>query len=472
MAERRSDRRRSQRAAARTPHHAGVLQSSRRPVDGRTFEVEAFHPANPQRRRPEIIIGRGLWQRRFGSDAGLLGKVIDVNIINLSHVGPTPSFVVGVAPADVHFPPLSADFNLGVAGIGDSVDFWMPERPDPARRDNGDLDVIARLRPECRSSKPSAEMDTISRNLAVAHPETNNGLSVRVVPLRDQVLGGSRRALFLLFASTGLVLLVACGNVANLLLARATTRQKEVAIRAALGAARLRILRQFLAESALIALPAGAIGVGLAYGSLVLLRPLIPAGVPLAQDATVDRTVLLFTLIVASLTALITGIIPAFRVSSANPGDAMKLEGRSSTAGRGRQRLVAILVASEVAMTLMLLIATGLMVKSANHLWQIDPGFDTHNLLTMTISLPNNKFEWRHNVVFSRQVIGSIEAMPEVRDAAVIQGVPMRAGSFFTSFSIEGQAGHAGGPAFRAAPGRQSGILRRDENPNPLRPRL
>jgi putative ABC transport system permease protein len=161
-------------------------------------------------------------------------------------------------------------------------------------------------------------------------------------------------------------------------------------------------VRQFLAESALIALAAGAIGFALAYGILLLLRPLIPAGVPLAQEATVDRTVLLFTLIVASATALITGIIPAFRASAANPGEVMKLEGRNSTGGRGRQRLVAALVASEVAMTLMLLIATGLMVKSANQLWQIDPGFDTRNLLTMTISLPNNKFEWRHNVVFSR----------------------------------------------------------------------
>ena len=198
-------------------------------------------------------------------------------------------------------------------------------------------------------------------------------------------------------------------------------------------------MRQVLAESAAIALPAGAMGVGLAYGSLVLLRPLLPAGVPFAQDATVNPIVLLFTLIVTSLTALITGIVPAFRVSSANPGDVMKLEGQRSTGGTGRQRLVAILVAVEVALTLVLLIATGLMVKSANQLWQIDPGFDTRDLLTMTISLPNNKFEWRHNVVFSREVIRSIEAMPEVGDAAVIQGVPMRAGSFNTSFSIEGR---------------------------------
>src|SRR5262249_33591456 len=132
-------------------------------------------------------------------------------------------------------------------------------------------------------------------------------------------------------------------------------------------------------------------------------------------------------------------IIPALRVSSANPGEAMKSDGRSLTAGHGRQRLVAVLVASEVALTLMLLIATGLMVKSARQLSHIDPGFDSRNLLTMTISLPVNKFQWRHNVVFSRQVIRSIKAMPEVRGAVVIQGVPMRAGSFYTSFSIEGR---------------------------------
>ena len=400
---------------------------------------ETFSPNDRQRRTSEIIIGRGLWRRRFGSDAKLLGKVLDINIINLSRIGPTPSFVVGIALTDAHFPPLSADFNLGVSGIDGSVDFWLPEFINSAKRDNGDLDAIARLRPGISIKQAQAEMDTISRTLAAAHPETNNGLSVRVVPLRDQVLGGSRRALLLLFACTGFVLLVACGNVANLLLAHAMARQKEVAIRAALGAARLRILRQFLTESALIALPAGAIGIALAYGSLVLLRPLIPASVPQAQEATVDHTVLLFTLILALLTALITGIIPAFRVSSANPSDVMKSEGRSLTAGHGRQRLVAILVASEVAMTLMLLIATGLMVRSANQLWHIDPGFDTRDLLTMTISLPNNKFEWRHNVMFSRQVIRSVEAMRDVRGAVVIQGVPMRAGSFFGSFSIEGR---------------------------------
>jgi putative ABC transport system permease protein len=414
-----------------TPEFFKVLDV---PLQGHTFA-----PSDPKEQKNDVVIGRGLWQRHFASDASLLGRLLDINIINLSRVGPTPFSVVGIALADVHFPPLSADFNLGVAGIGDSVDLWAPESLDSTRRDNGDLDAIARLRPGVSLVQAQAEMDTISRTLAASHPETNNGLSVRVVPLRDQVLGESGRVLFLLFACTGGVLLVACGNVANLLLARAAARQKEVAIRAALGAGRFRIVRQFLAESAVIALPAGALGVGLAYGSLFLLRPLIPASVPLAQDATVDCTVLWFALIVASLTAVIVGIVPAFRFASAHPGDAMKLEGRTSTSGRGRQRFVAILVGAEVAMTLMLLISTGLMVKSANHLWQIDPGFDTQNLLTMTISLPNNKFEWRHNVVFSRDVMRSLQAMPDVGDAAVIQGVPLHAGSFYTSFSVEGR---------------------------------
>ncbi len=403
---------------------------------------ETFGPNDPQRRPYEIILGRRLWQRRFNSDPSLPGKLLDVNLVNLSRVGPTPSFVAGIALADVHFPPLSADFTSApgvVAGIGDTVDFWVPELIDPSRRDTGDLDAVARLRPGISPAQAQAEMDRISRHLAAVYPATNQGLSVRVVPLRDEVLGGSRRALLLLFACSGFVLLVACGNVANLLLARAATRRKEVAIRSALGAARLRIVRQFLAESAMIAFPAGAIGIVLAYGGLVLLRPLIPVSVPLAREAAVEGTVLLFSVAVAVMTALLTGILPAWRVLSAHPGEVMKSEGRSNTAGQKRQRIAAVLVASEVAITLMLLIAMGLMVRSADRLGHVDPGFDARNLLTMTISLPNNKFEWRHNVVFSRQVIHSIEDLPGVRGAAAVGGVPMRPGSFFGSFSIPGR---------------------------------
>lgn len=186
-------------------------------------------------------------------------------------------------------------------------------------------------------------------------------------------------------------------------------------------------------------LPTAGIGIVIAYGSMAFLRPLIPADVPLAREATLDYRVFLFSFAVASLTALLAGILPALRFSSANPGEVMKLEGRSSTGGRRQHHVVALLIASEVAMTLVLLIGTALMIQSARRLWQTDPGFDAQNLLTMTISLPSNKFEWRHNVVFSRQVMHSIQTIPGVLDAAVIQGLPMHPGGFFTSFSMEGQ---------------------------------
>jgi len=392
---------------------------------------ETFNPGDPQRRRTEIVLGNSLWRRRFASDPQLLRRVIDLNVIDLKHTGSTPYFVVGIALSDVHFLPLSGDSDLGVSGIGmnDLVDFCVPEFLDPAKRDVGDLDVIARLRPGVSLEQAQSEMDSVSAHLAAEHPDTNAGLGVRVVPLRDRVLKESPRVLALLFACTGVVLLIACGNVANLLLARATARRKEVAIRIALGAARLRILRQFLAESAAIALPAAAIGVALAYAGLRLLRPLIPADVTLAREAAVNPAALLFTVAVASLTALVTALVPAVRMSSADP--------RQSAPGRSR--FAAVLVASEVAMAFLLLIATGLLIKSAGRLWRVDPGFDPRNLLTMTISLPNNKFEWRHNVAFSRQVIRSIETIPDVRSAAVVQGLPLHAGSFHGFFSVDGR---------------------------------
>jgi putative ABC transport system permease protein len=403
-------------------------------LNGETFRRDANYSS-------DIILGNELWQRGFTANPDLVGKRIDVNMINLDRIGPTPVLVNGVALRGVHFPPLSADFNNNPAGIDDTIDFWQPFPAMPAdleaSRKAADRDVIARLRPGVTLQEAQAEMDTISHNLAVAYPQSNANLKVRVVPLREQLLGSNKRVLNLLTICTVCVLLLACGNVASLLLSLAAGRQKEVAIRAALGASALRITRQFVMESTLIACAAALVGGLSAWWGIRLLRPLIPASVPLAGTASINATVLAFTALAAGFTALITGIVPGLCMSLSAPGDAMKLDGRGTSAPRIRNRIIAGLVTAEVAAALVLLIAAGLMLKSAKQLLSVDPGFDADRLLTMTISLPNNKFEWKHNVVFSRQVIENVKRLPRVVDASVAQGVPTKE-AFLGGFDVEG----------------------------------
>jgi putative ABC transport system permease protein len=416
-----------------TPQFFDVLDV---PLMGTTFRRDATYSS-------DIILGNDLWRRSFGGNPNLVGGSIDVNMINLDRIGPTPVRVNGVAQRDVHFPPLSADFYDDPSGIDDTVDFWQPYPLPPAaiiasRKDN-DYDVIARLQPGVTVEAAQVEMDAITRNLAVAYPESNLNMQVRVVPLREHLLGKNRRVLALLIVCTICVLLLACANVASLLLAIAAGRQKEVAIRSALGASSVRLARQFLAESTVLAFVAALFGALLAAWGIHLLTPQIPEGVPLARTASINVTVLAFTALAACFTALLTGIIPALHMSQAAPGETLKLDSRTSSASRLRNRVVSGLVAAEVAVALVLLIATGLMLKSAKQLLSVDPGFDPHSLLTMTISLPNNKFEWKHNVVFSREVIDAVKALPRVTAVTVAQGVPMKPGTFWGNFEVEGQ---------------------------------
>lgn len=392
-----------------------------------------------------IILSRNVWEHRFSSDPNLIGKPLDVNVFNLRRVGPTPLHVLGVVSTDVYFPPLTADFQLGVANLTKTVDFWLPTfRTSTSNRDERLFDIVGKLRPGVTIAQAQAEMDAITSRLASAYPASNRGLGVRVVPLRYQIVGGAPRAVLWLSLCTAMVLLIAWGNVASLLLARGVARQREVAIRSALGAGRLRIIRQFLVESALLALPAAVFGALVTWWSIALLRPLLP-GVALLQGIAMNGRVLSVTLLCAVLTAGLTGIMPALRISRVGRVDVAWLAGRGLSPDRGRHRTLQALVASEVALTSMLLIATGLMVTSAMRLWRVDPGFNPEHLLTMTISLPSNKFEWKHNVVFSRQVIDSVTSLGPVRAAAVIQGVPMRSGSFWGEFEVEGQPAEASG---------------------------
>jgi len=280
-----------------TPEYFDVFGITK--VAGRTFT-----PAD--RGTDAIVLGRGVWSDRFSADPALIGSMLDVNMINLGRSGATPNLVVGAALVDAHFPPLTADFNLGEGNEEDAIDFWLPEpRPTEARGNRG-IDVVAKLKPGVTVSRAQSEMNAITKQLAEAFPETNKDWSVRVVPLRVQMAGGPSRVVLLLSIGTGLVLLIACGNVSTLLLVRGLSREREVAVRAALGATRLRIVRQFLVESLLISMAAALCGIAGASVGIRLLVPSFPSGIPLIHGARINGSVLGFVVAIAALTACLT----------------------------------------------------------------------------------------------------------------------------------------------------------------------
>jgi putative ABC transport system permease protein len=234
-----------------------------------------------------------------------------------------------------------------------------------------------------------------------------------------------------------MLLFIACADVGTLILARGVARRREVAIRAALGAPRWRIARQFLFEAIILALLAGGVGVVFTFVTIASAMPWLPASLPLLKEMKVSATVVGFAAICALLTACVTGIVPAFRAAR-EESVGLARERMGVTPSRRRTGLVHTFVSVEVALALMLLLGAGLLVRSAVHAWQVDPGFDPNNVLTMTVSLPENKFEWNHNAVFTREVIESVRSLPSVSGATVIQGLPMRAGSFYGLGVIEG----------------------------------
>jgi putative ABC transport system permease protein len=405
-------------------------------VDGRIFSAR-------DQGTDRIILSRALWTRRFAADRAVIGAMLDVNVINLSRAGSTPHLVLGVVPMDVHFPPLTADFNRGavtqmaVGDVEDQIDFWLPfPFAQDSRRDDRTIDVVAKLRPGITIEQAQAEIDVVSRALATTFPSTNRDWRVQVVPLRTQILGASRRVVLWLLLAAALVFVIACGNVSTLLLASGLVRQRDLAVRSALGASRFRVARQMLIESLLIAFIATASGVVLMSVATRLLAPRFPPEVPLIRNAGIHGFVLVFAVVVAVATSCLTGLVPAW-MSSAR-ASAPLLNARGQSAGRQHHRTISVLVAAQVALTIVLLVSTGLLFRSAARLLRIDPGFESSNILTMAISLPNNKFDWQHNVVFSRDVVNAVKTNPVVLDAAVIQGVPMRPGGFSTTFTVEG----------------------------------
>ena len=387
-----------------------------------------------------VVLGHEVWLRLFDANEALVGDTLDLHVRDLSRVGPTRFTVLGVATAPVRFPSLETDFELGVASVVDTIDFWLPRyiMPTETRAYEGrQFNVVAKLRPGITIAQAQAEMHAIAAGQAEERPRAHRGWTVRVMPLREHAAAGSRDGVALLSMGAGLLLLISCANVATLVLARGIARHREVAIRAALGAARWRIVRQFLTEAAVLAAGAGAVGVVFAALAIEQARPWLPRSLPALQEMTVNTSVLAFALVSALLTACITGVVPALRAARARGRRLIGLNARGMTPDGSRTRLIAVAVSAEVALTVVLLVAAGLLVRSALRASRVEPGFNSSNVLTMTVSLPENKFHWDHNAVFAGDVINAVRSLRGVTHAAVVQGVPMSAGGFFGSAAIE-----------------------------------
>ncbi len=386
-----------------------------KPALGRAFSTEDDRDTSP----PVVILSHGLWQRRFGSDANIIGRTLTLN--------GKSSTVIGVMPAGIQYPGQS--------------EMWSPlalSASDAAARGAHYLLVISRLKKGVSLEQAQNEMSVIASRLEQQYPATNSGWGVNMNSLSDRVIGDMGPSLLMLFGAVSLVLLIACANLANLLLVRGVARQKEIAVRSAIGASRSRIIRQLLTESVLLALVGGTLGLLLAFWGVRALVAINPSGVPRSQEIGIDATVLVFALAISFLTGIIFGLIPALQASKPNLNEMLK-EGRSSTGSLRRQRARGFLVVSEVALSLMLLIGAGLLLKSFLRLQNENPGYDSRNALTMTLSLPGSKYKENHKrTAFFDQVLDRFNSMPGVESAAASTSIPF-AGDFKWGFEITGR---------------------------------
>lgn len=340
------------------------------PSIGRGFTHAEMQPGSDQ----VVLLGHGLWQRRFGGDPGIFGRTITLN--------GQPVVVAGVMPASFSYP---ADSEL-----------WMPLAPDEQTvqaRGALWLSVIGRLRPDASPSLAQQQMNTIAAQLAEEYPGPNTGAEVLLEPLHETIVGDVRTPLLVLLAAVGVVLLIGCANVANLLLARGAVRRKELSVRSALGAGRARVARQLLTESVLLALVGGVVGCMLAVWAVGLIVSLAPAELPRLAAVRVDATVLGFTLLVSVVTGLLFGLAPLLQVRRADVMSALREDGRSAGSREGVGRLRPVLVSTEVGLALVLLVAAGLLIRSFAALNAVDPGFDPVNTLTFRVTAPGARYE-------------------------------------------------------------------------------
>src|SRR5215208_2960117 len=386
-------------------------------LHGRVFTNEEDKPGGT----PVVVLSYPLWQRRFGGQRSILNQAITLNGKSYT--------VIGVMPESYAYPS--------------RVEMWVPvgqlsDQPSwQSRGNHPGLYGVARLKPGATFEQADADMNTIAANLEKQYSDTNAGTRVRLRPLLEIFVVDVRRALWVIFGAVGFVLLIACANIANLLLARATARRKEMAIRTAVGASRWRIARQLLTESVLLSLIGGAIGLFLAYWGVQLILYMSPNAIPRSREIGLDWIVLLFTLGVAFVTGVLFGLVPAIQAGEVDVHETLKETGRGTS---GRQWLRSSLVVVEVATTLVLLIGAGLMIRSFYMLQKVNPGFSHEQLTSFSISLPQKKYASEEvRLSFYNRLLENIRSLPGVEATAAASGLPLGNNGWQTSFVIDGQ---------------------------------
>ena len=369
-----------------------------------------------------VVLSHGLWERRFGANRAIVGQTITLNA--------RPFTVVGVAPESMRMPA--------------RAQLWSPYAVDPAGQPpsrRGDfLSVIGRLKPGITPARASTEMESIARRLASEYPNTNTNVGVDVVPLHDQLVGNIKPALLVFTGAVAFVLLIACANVANLLLARATAREREMAVRAALGAGRGRLMRQMLTESLLLSAAGGALGLLLAWWGVQGLKAAAPTTLPRLDEIRLDPMALAFTAVAVVVTGILFGLAPAMRGSALALHGALTAGGRAGIGGGHGERLRGILVMTQVALALVLLVGSGLLVRTFSRLQQVDLGFDAGHVLTAQVVLPSAKYSSpEQRLAFFNALHDRLAGTPGVQAVGLTSDVPLVGGYAYNSFGIVGQ---------------------------------
>ncbi len=387
------------------------------PILGRSFSSEDDKPGAP----PTVIVSNAFWKNRLSANSAVIGQPLKLNGKDFT--------LIGVLPADFEFNGVTDIF----VPIGLNADKMMDRGSHPG------IYVVGHLKQGLTIENAITGMANVTSSLSEQYPATNAGNSAVVVSLYEDTVGNIRTPFLILLGAVALVLLIACANVANLLLARSTTRQKEIAIRSAMGALRIRLIRQLLTESILLSLAGGIGGLLIAVFGIRILMTLVPPDIPRTKEVGLDLGVLGFTLLMSLITGVIFGLAPALQASKVNLNEALKEGGRSANAGSSTRSISKVLVIGEIAISLMLLVSAGLMIKSFLQLRAINPGFDAHNLLTMQIALPPAKYpDEAHQIQFVDQLSARIAGIPGVKAVGIANGMPLGRGSE-TPYLVEGQ---------------------------------